>query len=257
MYYYLANKNTHAIAESVFGEDLRAMQFVYNKKYKYWYRITNQKIIQFLGLSRYSGGRYELSLLCQPLFVPVYEGFIEDKRGVAPSFEAFNANNIIEYMANLGMIAASRFPKLKGMGSDDTIEAIKTHMRMTYDVVVKPTLEKSLDVPDCLRQFRYLRDVVTRATRPEVSSAWFSNWEQNHYLIKDIDALSLLYLRKYDELDRTIEKDLSIRRKYDLPLLQQKPLMMIQQRDEAAITKFLSDARENTIRVLRKYEFNI
>lgn len=257
MYYYLANKNTHVIAESVFGEDLRAMQFVYNKKYKYWYRITNQEIIQLLGLSRYSGGCYELSLLCQPLFVPVYEGFIEDRRGVAPSFEAFNVNNMVEYMADLGIIAASRFPKLKGMGSDDTIEVIKMHMRMTYDIVVKPTLERSLDVPSCLRQFRYLYDIIMRAIRPEVSSAWYSDWEQDRYLIKDIDALSLLYLRKYDELDRTIEKDLSIRRKYDLPPLQQKPLMIIEQRDEAAITKFLSDARENTIRVLRKYEFNI
>ena len=69
--------------------------------------------------------------------------------------------------------------------------------------------------------------------------------------------LTLTYLREYDELDRAIEKDMSVRRKYDLPPLQQKPLMMIQQRDESAIAKFLSDAKENTIRVLRKYEFNI
>ena len=256
MYYYLANKNTHAIAESIFGEDLRAMQFVYNKKYKYWYRITEQGIIQFLGLSRYSGGRYELSLLCQPLFVPVYEGFIEDRHGVAPSFEAFNANVMVEYMTDLGMISARRFPKLKGRGYD-TIEAIKLHMRMTYDIVVKPTIERSLDVKSCLREFRYLYDIIMRAILPDVSSVWYSDWEQNRYLVKEIDALSLLYLREYDELDRAIEKDMSVRRKYDLPPLQQKPLMMIQQRDESAIAKFLSDAKENTIRVLRKYEFNI
>ena len=255
MDYYLANQKTHAIAESVFGEDLRAMQFVYNKKYKYWYRITEHEIIQFLGLARYSGGRYELSMLCQPLFVPVWESPIEDRRGVAPSLEAFEVNDMVEYMTDLGMVPANHFPKLKGPQTD--LETIKTHMRMSYDLVIKPTFERSLDVPGCLHEFRYLHDIIMRAIRPYAIGDMYSNWEELRYLIKDIVVLSLLYLKKYDDLDQVLEDDMRIRRKYDLPPLKEEPLRIMQQRDEVAIAKLLSDQKEDTIRILRKYEFNI
>ena len=114
MIYYLAKQNIFDVGMEVFGKDLEEMSFRYNKTYKYWYRVTDGNIIQFLGLARYQGGTYDLSFICQPLYVPLLKGFIYEKRGKAPSEDMSLGSDVIDRMQELGIVSSRNIPKIGG-----------------------------------------------------------------------------------------------------------------------------------------------
>lgn len=253
MAYYLANLKVLEIGKSVFGNDLQNMAFTYNKKYKYWYRVTKNDIIQFLGMSRYSGGMYDLSFLCQPLFASVWTGAIEDKRGVAPNFESRLGTDVLSHMIELGLFPGENVPKLKGMASNDSIDLIKRHMRITFDNVVKPVFEKSQDVSSCYQEHKRLQEIQLKIIRQHN----YEYWRAYRYMTSELEIYSLLYLHEYEKAINIINKDSMMRRKEKSACIYERLLPMIQKRDEALIMQYLEDCRAKTIAELRNYEFNI
>lgn len=251
MTYYLARKNVREIADRVFGDDLKRLGFGYNRKYKYWYHVTKNGIIQFLGMSRYSGGRYDLSFLCQPLFVPILTSFVEDKRGVVPSFEGMEGTVVLSNMMELGMLQSANVPRLRGVG--DPLELIERHMRITFDNVVKPVFEKSRDVSSCYQEYLRIQAIRSRIIR----GGSYEAWKEWRYSTCALELFSLLYMRKYEEALKTIEGDSEIRRMKHITCVFDQFVPMIQERDEAAISRYLAESQADTVAELRKYEFDI
>lgn len=251
MSYYLARMNARAVGEGVFGDELRKMSFSYNKKYKYWYRVVGGEIIQFLGMRRSSGGMYDLSFLCQPLFVPLFTGMIEDRRGAAPSFDAREASIILEDMIRQGVITGDRIPKLRGTLASH--EEIRQHMRIAFDRVVRPTFEKSVDVASCYGEFARLRELRSRTIRGNSLEIW-EDWRGIASLL---ELYSLMYLHRYEEASEVIRRDSAIRRRKQLPCVYEKYLQMLQAQDETTISELLEKSCRDTIAELQSYDFEI
>ena len=113
MSYYLAqSKNARKLTKDALDDELSTMNFKYNTKHKYWYRITANDIIQFVGFFGDSGGYYNLNFLCQPIFVPMDMSKFCACRGDTPSLLCVNVAPYLKAMEMTGISGHEKIPVL-------------------------------------------------------------------------------------------------------------------------------------------------
>lgn len=209
-YYYLAHQNARGIFKTALGSELISRNFNYNAKHKYWYRLTDGGIIQFVGLYGNSGGHYYINYLCQPIFVPISLPFYEECRGRAPGMSLINVTSYMYAMWKNGTLDVKILPLIQASDSQNNEETIRQHMRISFNVVVRKDIDEIIDVETCLRAHK--RQVIT------LSSLSASEESRKEMLLSadDITVLSLLSMHRYREAENVIIQDRMMVKKHGI-----------------------------------------
>lgn len=246
--YYLAHQNIRDVCEEIFGGALAQMAFKYNKRYKYWYRVTKQGIIQFLGMGYFSGGTYEMSFVAQPLYVPLYVWGLEERRGVVPSFSAQNGDQILRCMVELGQFSARLVPRVAGSRLD-LPENTRKHMKLAFEVVVEPVFKRAIDVRSCYLEERRLAGI----RKDMVKNHNYEYWKTYSAYTSDFEIYCLLDMGEYECAEAVIEADTAVRKApvYDVFL------PYIKKRDDAAVRELIDAQTALNNDILQKCGFDL
>lgn len=143
--YHLAGKNIKKFVEEAIGTELSELGMRYNKKHKYWYRMTEGKVMQYLGMEMSSGGMYDLNFGFQMIYVPISHTWYEDTRGIVPvEYPADGAQMVLDYI-NSGLISDN--DKYYHHYSKYSVpeEEIPRHMQHVFRDIILPIFEAVTD----------------------------------------------------------------------------------------------------------------
>ncbi len=220
MYYKLPNQNIYKVSRDVFGDYIDEQGFLYNKKYRYWYRALPE-VIQFLSMRRYDAGEYDISFLCVPYFIPLSLTLIDDKRGEAPSyFEGFEAGVMLSRMIDLGIYNPDKIPYFALDPNKLTTEQTKAKMVFTFNVVVKPILENATNVKGCYDSYMLLHSITLERIKLTLTSPNLimqnkdDFYEYNVRMSSFTEVMCLLNMKEYAKATRRMEEDATAREKH-------------------------------------------
>ena len=251
MAYYLAKQNTYKVGSELFGNYLDKMSFRYNKQYKYWYRLPSSQVIQFFGIAQYQGGVYDISFISQPLYVPLFYPFFNEKRGKAPNYNMFNGSSLIRQMQQLGYPDLDSIPLLGGWSRDSQSDIIK-HMVLTFDTIIKDYLENSTDCIACYHEYKKLDSIRIDYVKKYSS---YERWYKISRKTNLFEILILLDNKEYDKVIEIINSDNEIRKEdHTLPLYE-KYLAISKTKDQNSIDNLLISYYNQTINELRDVGF--
>ena len=246
MGYYLAKQNLYQVGEETFNPGLSKMGFQYNKSHKNWYRVIDNKIIQFIGLKRRSGGVYDLEFACQPISMPLCMGWFFDNNGAVPCFRRFDADVRLDYMAELSLIDESVYPRIGGWFKDDPSD-VRKHMSMTFENIVRPVLERAVTVEGCYDEYLDYRKLCELSPKNLLRT---ERVRKSAQLIDDFEIMCLLEMKRYDVLLQELRKSREICKEYDIRGSFEKYAGLIEHNNIEAIDFILEDRYYRNIEIL-------
>ena len=269
MRFKLVKQNLYKVGEDVFGYYTDSNGFLYNRTYKYWYRSINN-VIQFLGLSKYSGGEHDIGFCCTPYAVPIGTSVIEEKRGKIPVlFEDGDTSIILARMEKMGMYSSPYLNAIRfaqRYSRDPGIDLIKEEMRNQFDTVTKPALENAVDSLGCYElcirlkeiALKYMRMNADSANDPATKAYKKAHIEFTALSATLIEIYSLLDMQNYALATERLKEDEWARNKVGATLWPFRKLkVLVDRNDTEEIQRLLKMNETRTKEMLKEHGFKL
>lgn len=260
-YYYWPKVKLKLLGEEVFGDKVKKMNFLYSSYSRIWYRITPNEIIQFLGLRRYSDGEFDFSFICQPLFVPIIESILDAKCGQAPSNQEESGVVLMSNMMEMDMIGFDDISAV--ITRKSTKDDIIKHMNRTFDVVIRPFFERSVDVMSCYEEYRKIKMIRNEYIRRHTTQQEWKKMEDMP-TSSAMDIYVNIYLKNYEKASEEImEHENRIIKLENMGRLKgvgnhsmyYSLLPMVQMQSEKDCAEFIDSNRKRNLSILEKRGF--